>query len=102
MIMKFHSLDSKIRYERILVPHDGSEMSDRALRHAVYLSKISGTEIVILHVIEPTDNILGKRKEELALSYGGTNKTNVRRKDKALQESRGKRSIVHDTNRQTG
>ena len=25
-------LDSKIRYERILVPHDGSEMSDRALR----------------------------------------------------------------------
>jgi nucleotide-binding universal stress UspA family protein len=61
-------LDSKIRYERILVPHDGSEMSDRALRHAIYLSKISGTEIVILHVIEPTDNILGKRKEELALT----------------------------------
>jgi nucleotide-binding universal stress UspA family protein len=61
-------LDSKIRYERILVPHDGSEMSDRALRHAVYLSKISGTEIVILHVIEPTDNILGKRKEDLTLA----------------------------------
>jgi Universal stress protein family len=56
-------LDSKIRYERILVPHDGSEMSDRALRHAVYLSKISGTEIVILHVIEPTDNILEKEKK---------------------------------------
>ena len=62
------SLDSKIRYERILVPHDGSEMSDRALRHAVYLSKISGTEIVIFHVIEPTDNSLRKRKEELALA----------------------------------
>ena len=62
------SLDSKIRYERILVPHDGSEMSDRALRHAVYLSKISGTEIVIFHVIEPTDNSLRKRKEELALT----------------------------------
>jgi nucleotide-binding universal stress UspA family protein len=62
------SLDSKIRYERILVPHDGSEMSDRALRHAVYLSKISGTEIVIFRVIEPTDNSLRKRKEELALA----------------------------------
>src|SRR5918994_4974442 len=59
-------LDSKIQYERILVPHDGSEMSDRALRHAVYLSKISGAEIVILHVLERIDNILGKRKEELA------------------------------------
>jgi hypothetical protein len=48
----FSPLDSKIRYERILVPHDGSEMSDKALKHAVYLSKISGTEIVFLHVLE--------------------------------------------------
>jgi hypothetical protein len=48
----FSPLDSKIRYERILVPHDGSEMSDKALKHAVYLSKITGTEIVILHVLE--------------------------------------------------
>jgi hypothetical protein len=49
-------LGSRIRYERILVLHDGSEMSDRVLRHAVYLSKMSGTEIVILHVIECTGN----------------------------------------------
>jgi nucleotide-binding universal stress UspA family protein len=61
-------LDSKIGYERILVPHNGSEMSDRALRHAVYLSKISGAEIAILHVLERIDNILGKRKEELAIT----------------------------------
>jgi nucleotide-binding universal stress UspA family protein len=63
----FSILDSRIRYERILVPHDGSEMSDRALRHAVYLSKMSGTEIVILHVIEHTGNFLGKTNEKLAL-----------------------------------
>ena len=48
----------------MLVPHDGSEMSDRALRHAVYLSKMSGTEIVILHVIERTGNFLGRTNEE--------------------------------------
>lgn len=60
-------LESRIRYERILVPHDGSEMSDRALRHAVYLSKMSGTEIVILHVIERTGNFLGRTNEKLAL-----------------------------------
>jgi nucleotide-binding universal stress UspA family protein len=60
----FSILDSRIRYERILVPHDGSEMSDRALRHAVYLSKMSGTEIVILHVIERTGNFLGGINEE--------------------------------------
>ena len=60
----FSILDSRIRYERILVPHDGSEMSDRALRHAVYLSKMSGTEIAILHVIERTGNFLGRTNEE--------------------------------------
>jgi nucleotide-binding universal stress UspA family protein len=60
----FSILDSRIRYERILVPHDGSEMSDRALRHAVYLSKMSGTEIVIVHVIERTGNFLGGINEE--------------------------------------
>jgi hypothetical protein len=54
-------LDSRIRYERILVPHDGSEMSDRALRQAGYGgSKMSGIKIVILHVIEHTGNFLGK------------------------------------------
>lgn len=46
------SIDSQIKYQKILVPHDGSEMSDKALSHAAYLSKISGAEIVILNVIE--------------------------------------------------
>jgi Universal stress protein family len=51
-------LDSRISYERILVPHDGSEMSDKALKHAVYLSKTCGTEIVIPHVLERQDSVL--------------------------------------------
>ncbi len=41
-----------ISYKKILVPHDGSEMSDRALKHAAYLSKSSGAELVIMHVLE--------------------------------------------------
>ena len=40
-------------YKRILVPHDGSEMSDKALVHALYISKLSGAEINIMNVIEP-------------------------------------------------
>jgi nucleotide-binding universal stress UspA family protein len=40
------------KYSKILVPHDGSEMSDKALGHAIYLSKLSGAEIVILNVVE--------------------------------------------------
>jgi nucleotide-binding universal stress UspA family protein len=39
-------------YSRILVPHDGSEISDKALAHTIYQSKISGAEIVILNVVE--------------------------------------------------
>jgi nucleotide-binding universal stress UspA family protein len=41
-----------IPYKDILVPHDGSEMSDHALKHALYLAKLSGAQLVILHVIE--------------------------------------------------
>jgi Universal stress protein family len=40
------------KYSKILLPHDGSEMSDKALGHAIYLSKLSGAEIVILNVVE--------------------------------------------------
>ncbi len=39
-------------YRRILVPHDGSEMSDRALNHALYVAKMANSEIVIFHVVE--------------------------------------------------
>ena len=39
-------------YVRIMVPHDGSAMSDKALAHAIYLSKTSGAELVIIHVLE--------------------------------------------------
>jgi nucleotide-binding universal stress UspA family protein len=43
-------------YRRILVPHDGSEMSDRAFKHALYVGKMANAEIVIFHVME-TDSI---------------------------------------------
>lgn len=39
-------------YRRILIPHDGSEMSDRALNHALYVAKMANAEIVIFHVME--------------------------------------------------
>jgi nucleotide-binding universal stress UspA family protein len=39
-------------YKKILMPHDGSEMSDKALKHAAYIAKVSGVELVILNVIE--------------------------------------------------
>jgi nucleotide-binding universal stress UspA family protein len=46
------ALDGNVKYSRILVPHDGSDASDTALSHAIYLSKMSDAEIIILHVVE--------------------------------------------------
>jgi nucleotide-binding universal stress UspA family protein len=76
-----------VRYYGILVPHDGSEKSDIALRHAIYLSKLSGAEIIILNVIEhpketdssaliatsyPQQDDSGKPNDKLKVTmYGG-------------------------------
>jgi nucleotide-binding universal stress UspA family protein len=48
---------AQIRYKNILVPHDGSEMADNALKHAIYLSNISEAEIIILNVVEHLDSV---------------------------------------------
>jgi nucleotide-binding universal stress UspA family protein len=61
--------DANLEYNRILIAHDGSEMSDKALNHAIYLSKISGAEIVIIYVVEHIHNVdssavLATSKEE--------------------------------------
>ncbi len=37
---------------KILVPHDDTEMSDRALEKAIEFAKAFGAELVLLHVIE--------------------------------------------------
>lgn len=37
---------------RILVPHDGTEMSDRALAKATELAGVLGAEMVIVHIVD--------------------------------------------------
>ena len=39
-------------YTRILVPHDGSEMSDKAPDEATKFAKLFGSKIILLHVID--------------------------------------------------
>jgi nucleotide-binding universal stress UspA family protein len=46
-----------LQYKTILVPHDGSTAADIALKHAIYLSNISGAEIIILNVLENLDSV---------------------------------------------
>ena len=40
------------RYQLILNPTDGSQVSSKATDHAIYLAKTSGAELLILHVVE--------------------------------------------------
>ena len=46
-------------YKQILVPvpHDNTEMSDKALGHAIYLANATGSEIIILFVVEKIEDI---------------------------------------------
>lgn len=50
-------LQSIPKFMRILVPYDASEMSDKALKYAIYLSKISNSHIFILNVIENYEDL---------------------------------------------
>lgn len=42
-------------YKKILVPDDFSELSDRALSHAIYISNSTGAGLVILNIITDTE-----------------------------------------------
>jgi nucleotide-binding universal stress UspA family protein len=48
---------SSVSYVKILVPHDTTEMSDKALAHAIYISKMTGAQIEVLYVLEHSKDI---------------------------------------------
>ncbi len=50
-------------YEKILLPTDGSENSERAAEHAIQLGSKNGAEILVLYVIE-TPRFRGIRSAE--------------------------------------
>ena len=92
-------------YRRILVSHDGSEMSDRALKHAIYISKMAEAEIIIFHVIEedsvPPSTLLAftrpdaglqKAREEVRNIFEGAVRTML---EERVQKSKGIRH-THD------
>jgi nucleotide-binding universal stress UspA family protein len=40
-------------YAHILVPTDGSPLSERAVKHAVMLAKVGGGKLLLFHVVAP-------------------------------------------------
>jgi nucleotide-binding universal stress UspA family protein len=95
-------VDINLEYNRILVPHDGSEMSDKALNHAIYLSKkLSSAEIVILSVLQHVesktssallvtsegDAVEKAKKEELEISLEGNLKQKIEEKIRLCKDA---------------
>jgi nucleotide-binding universal stress UspA family protein len=94
--------DINLEYNRILVPHDGSEMSDKALNHAIYLSKkLSSEEIVILNVLQHVqsntssalvvtsegEGVEKTKKEELEVSLEGSLKQKIEEKIRLCKDA---------------
>jgi nucleotide-binding universal stress UspA family protein len=60
----------------ILVPHDGTEMSDKAFGRAIEFAKAFGSEIIIVHIVDsrfvPPSTTLGLISEKTALENAKT------------------------------
>ena len=79
-------------YKKILVPTDGSEFAKKAQKHALFLSKVSGAEIIAVSVTEnnfvnglPLDDevyqlnqILKERSEENLKEFDELNKDDLK------------------------
>jgi len=79
-------------YKKILVPTDGSEFAKKAQKHALFLSKMSGAEIIAVSVTEnnfvnglPLDDevyqlnqILKERSEENLKEFEKLNEDNLK------------------------
>ena len=63
-------------FRKILVPDDGKEISNKALSYAIYISNLSGAEIVILRIIEDVDKL-------------GDTSVNVSQNNKAIDNQKG-------------
>jgi nucleotide-binding universal stress UspA family protein len=78
-------------YKKILVPHAGTSMGDKALKHAVHIAKFDSSEILILHVVEalqkpPTFALSGTEIKALTREYRKAAKQSVINSEKEMMK----------------
>ena len=90
-------LQSTPKFTRILVPYEKSHISDSALRYAIYLSKISSSDIFILSIVENYEELkevlpvtIRVEKEE---DIQRSNKNNLRASDLKISEGSLRKTI---------
>jgi len=76
--------------KKILVPHDGDQMSDKAVLYAAVLAKALGAEIILLYVIEeievPATLLLGNDRVLIARARRSIAKSIEQRWSRFAQE----------------
>jgi nucleotide-binding universal stress UspA family protein len=82
------------QYKKILVPHDHSDLSDRALSHAIYLSNTTGAEIIILNIVKDIEEIEHTTMSATTKEVVGNEKEVIVRKDTVTNESGKKRDTL--------
>ncbi|HJJ22367.1 MAG TPA: universal stress protein [Nitrosopumilus sp.] len=78
-------------YKKILVPHAGTPVGDKALKHAVHIAKFDSSEILILHVVEalqkpPTFALSGTESKALAREFQKAAKQSVINSEKEMDK----------------
>ena len=88
------------KFKRILVPYDASQMSDKALRYAIYLSKISNSDIFILNVIQNYEDLKDVLpttiKAEQEGKQGRSNKNDLQGVDLKLSVEGALRKVIEE------
>ncbi|MEN4006268.1 MAG: universal stress protein [Methanobacterium sp.] len=78
-------------YKKILLPTDGSEHANKALKHAIWIAGLSGAELIALNVIE-ISSLVGLPAEDLIIRIKELLKEEGRRSlekvSKLVEESR--------------
>jgi nucleotide-binding universal stress UspA family protein len=93
-------LQSTPKFTRILVPYEKSQISDSALRYAIYLSKISSSDIFILSIVENYEELkevlpvtIRVEKEE---DLQGSNKIDLRASDLKISVDGSLRKTIEE------
>lgn len=80
-------MSERARYKKIVVPLDGSGWSQRAVPHAIDIARVSGAEVILLHIFVPPG-----REYLDSITLGGGNPQIQQLREQAKQYLIGLRS----------
>ena len=85
------------QFHKILVPYDGTKMSDKALSYAIYLSRISVSDIFILNIVEKYSDLKDVLPTTIKAEFGhDTDWDKISNKDLQVRIGGALRELIED------